>query len=389
MSDLTAARRGPRPVAVPQTWTRSGRAFRLALVLLLVLLPFVADVALLQTGTFVFASVIAVIGLNLLSGSAGQLSLGHAVFVAIGAYAYSHYAGSPEGELGGWQLPPLLAMVLACLTAGLAGLLFSPVASRLKGLSLGVASVSLIFIGTFALTKIPSVTGGFNGRDVETFSVFGFSFGDDEPFLYVAGVEFTSYHRLWFLGLVLAVLAYVFARRVLAGRMGRAFEAVRDGEVSAAVAGIDVRRTKATAFVLSSIYAGLGGVLLALSVSHVVPETFTLTLALNYLAAIVIGGLGSVGGGVAGAVFVFALPQMLNQYGGDVLPFVSMDPGYLAQYIYGFAVILVLLFEPDGLAAILERVRRQSRRRPPDTEPSTPAAAREPTASVAPVGSRT
>lgn len=375
MSDSTA---GPtadaRPPAVPRTWTPSGRSFRIGLVALLVVLPFIANVALLQTGTFVFASVIAVLGLNLLSGNAGQLSLGHAVFVAIGAYAYSHYAGTPEGDLGGWGLPPILALVLACATAGLAGLIFSPVASRLKGLSLGVASVSLIFIGTFALTKIPTVTGGYNGRDVEQFSLFGFSFGDDDPYLYISGVEFTSYHRVWFLGLFLTVLAYVFARRVLAGRVGRAFEAVRAGEVSASVAGVDVRRTKATAFVLSSMYAGLGGVLLALSVSHVVPETFTLTLALNYLAAIVIGGLGSVGGGVAGAAFVFALPQLLNQYGQEVLPFVTMDPGYLAQYIYGFAVILVLLFEPDGLAAIVDRARKRFGRKggappPPDQEP--------------------
>jgi branched-chain amino acid transport system permease protein len=332
-----------------------------ALVVLAVLLlvPFTAGPAILQTGLLIFAAVVAVIGLNLLAGSAGQLSLGHVFFVAVGAYSYTYLAADQQGDLGGRGLPPLVALVLAVAIAGLAGLLFSPVSSRLRGLSLGIASVSLVFIGTYILNRLPEVTGGFNGRSVPLFSAFGFTFGDDTPYIAVAGVQFDQAHRLWYLFLAFVVLSVVVARRVLKGRPGRAFEAVRDGEVQAAVSGVNVRRTKAVAFVLSSMYAGLGGVMLALALGYVGAETFTLTLTINYLAAIVIGGLGSVAGGVAGAAFVFGVPQLLNQYGERFLPFLvdRIEPGYLAQYLYGVAVVVVLLFEPDGLAALPRRIR--------------------------------
>lgn len=334
------------------------------LLALLVLVPFVAGEALLQTGVLIFAAAVAVIGLNLLAGSAGQLSLGHVFFVAFGAYAYTYFASESTDELGGMGLPPLLALVLAVLLTGVMGLLFSPVSSRLRGLSLGIASVSLVFIGSYVLNRLPEITGGFNGRAVPTFSIGSFSFGDDTPYLVIAGVQMEAMHRLWFLGLLLVVLCYLFARRILRGRPGRALEAVRDGEVQAAVSGINVRRTKAVAFVVSSMYAGLGGVLLALALGYVVPESFTLTLTINYLAAIVIGGLGSVAGGIAGAVFVFGLPQILTQYGDRFGPLLEVvEPGYLAQYLYGLAVILVLLFEPDGFAAIPRRVREWLRSR--------------------------
>lgn len=336
------------------------------LLALLLLFPFVATTALLQTGLLVLSGIIAAIGLNLLYGSTGQLSLGHAFFVAVGAYAYGLFAGHDDGYSGAISLglPPLLSMVLAVCVAGLFGLLFSPISSRLRGASLGVASLALVFIGSFLMNKLVPITGGGNGREIQPFDLFGFSFTDENPFLTIAGRYFGGYERLWVLGVVLVIGAYVVAKRLLAGRPGRAFEAVRDGEVQAAVTGIDVRRTKATAFVISSLYAGLAGVFLGLAVNHIVADTFTLSMSIAYLAAILIGGLGSVGGAIVGATFVFALPQFLLQYGEPLLRLTpGLEAGQLAAYIYGAAVILILLFEPEGLTRIFSRLWKRIGRR--------------------------
>src|SRR5581483_8157452 len=170
-----------------------------------------------QVGLFVFAAAIGAIGLNILTGSTGQLSLAHAFFLAIGAYGYSYFAGSSTDIGGGVVvhgagLPPLLAMILAVVAAGVAGLLFSPISSRLRGIYLGVASLALVFIGQHLLLNAQTVTGGFYGRSAPPFSLFGFSFTDTNPPLTVLNVEFGQHERLWYLGLVLLVLAYVFAR---------------------------------------------------------------------------------------------------------------------------------------------------------------------------------
>ncbi|MGH8861538.1 MAG: branched-chain amino acid ABC transporter permease, partial [Jatrophihabitantaceae bacterium] len=301
-----------------------------ALVVVLAALPLYVDAFWLQLGLFVFAAAIGAIGLQILTGSTGQLSLAHAFFLAVGAYGYSYFAGTST-DIGGGVivhgagLPPLLAMVLAVALAGVAGLLFSPIASRLRGIYLGVASLALVFIGQHVLLNAQNVTGGFYGRFATPFKLFGFSFTDSDPPLTVLNVPFGQRERLWYLGLVLLVLTYLFARNVLGGRPGRALRTVRDSEVAAAVLGVNVRRYKAAAFVLSSMYAGLAGVLVALAFQRPVPDYFNLGLSVTYLAMIVIGGLGSVRGAVAGATFVTALPLVLTHY-SDKLTFLA-QPG--------------------------------------------------------------
>lgn len=291
---------------------RPGTLARIVIVLILAAMPYYLSTALLQTGLFVFSAAIAAIGLNLLTGTTGQLSLGHAFFVMVGAYVYAFLSGGAGvqggNETSGLGLPSVVALVGAVLVAGLFGLLFSPIASRLRGIYLGIASLSLVFVGQHAAFNASRVTGGFYGRRVEPFDMFGFHFADTGPYLSVLGVQFGQFERLWYLGLVLLVLSYVFATNLLRGRPGRSMEAVRDGEVAAAVIGVNVRRTKAAAFVISSMYAGLAGVLFALTVQRAVPDTFSFGLTIDYLAMIVIGGVGSVGGAVVGALVVAALP---------------------------------------------------------------------------------
>jgi branched-chain amino acid transport system permease protein len=350
-----------------------GQAARLGLLAAALVAPFYLDAFWVQVGVFAFAAMVAALGLNLLVGEAGQLSLAHSFFIAIGAYGYTLFA-SPPGEAGGeigWDLPPLAAVALAVAAAGVAGLLFSPIAARVRGIYLGVASLGLVFLGQHILVNAESVTGGFNGRDVPPLTVAGFSF-DDVPgeTLHVLGVPFTRVEKLWYVGLVAVVLAWLYYRNVRASRAGRAMHAVRDGETAAAVMGVDVTRFKGAAFLVSSMLAGLGGVLLALAFHHIVPETFGVLLAIEYLAMIVIGGVGSPGGTLAGALFVSSLPVVLQRY-SDALPFVAESPtgggvtaGVAARFCYGAAIVGLLLVEPGGLAALARRVHSRLAGRP-------------------------
>ncbi|MGA5881642.1 branched-chain amino acid ABC transporter permease [Streptomyces cellulosae] len=361
------------------------RATLLVVAVVLCLPPFYLDAFWLRIGLFSMAAAIGAIGLALLSGTAGQLSLGHAFFLAVGAYGYTWLAGDP-----GPGLPTALAVPLAVLTAGLAGGLFSPVAGRVKGIYLGIATLALVFLGHHVLLTAESVTGGFNGRSVPPLSVGGFTFDADGE-LNVLGVPFGAEERLWFLGLALFALTWFTARGLLRSRPGRALAALRDSETAAAVMGVDVARHRSAAFVVSSMYAGLAGVLLALAFRRVVPDYFGLVLSVDYLAMIVIGGLGSVAGATAGAVFVTALPLLMTRY-ADQLPLVAapgstegaVGPTEAARYLYGAAIVLVLLYAPDGLHGLVRRARdRLRRRRTPTTAPHTAIPSPPPPAAAA------
>ena len=362
-----------------------------AAVLVLCALPFYLDAFWLRIGLFSMAAAIGAVGLGLLSGTAGQLSLGHAFFLAVGAYGYVWLAGEP-----GPGLPTAVAAVLAVLLAGAAGGLFSPVAGRVRGIYLGVTTLALVFLGHHVLLTADSVTGGFNGRSVPPLELGGFSFSADSE-LTLLGVPFGAEERLWYLGIALFAITWFTARGLLRGRPGRALVALRDSETAAAVMGVDVSRHRSAAFVVSSMYAGLAGVMLALSFRRVVPDYFGLVLSVDYLAMIVIGGLGSVAGATAGAVFVTALPLLMTRY-ADQLPLVAapgttdgtVGPTEAARYLYGTAIVLILLFAPDGLHGLVRRLRARLRGRraaPPPVAgttcasppPTSAARAKEPT----------
>jgi branched-chain amino acid transport system permease protein len=351
-----------------------------AVVALALLAPFSLTSFWLQTGLFAMAAAIGAIGLTLLVGVTGQLSLAHAFFVALGAYGYGFLAGSGDGRVGGAGLPAPLAAVGAVALAGAAGALFSPIAGRLRGIYLGLASLGLVFLGQHILHNTPAVTGGFNGRDVAPFALFGFSFTSTDPDLVLLRVPFGALERLWYLGLGLLAAASWYARNLLAGRPGRALAGVHDSEVAAAVMGVDVRRYKAAAFTVAGAYAGLAGVLLALVFGRIVPDSFGFAMSIDFLAMIIIGGLGSIAGAVAGAVLVTALPLVLGHY-SDVLGFLA-EPGEAgvgaaeaARLLYGAAVVAVLLFAPGGLAELMSTLRgRLARsRRPPDSRSKEPS----------------
>ena len=367
------------PVTAGPDDARRRRPWRLVAgavaVVLVLLLPILLDSFWVQTGLFAMAAAVGAIGLTLLVGRAGQLSLGHSFFGALGAYTYAVLAGEPGGPAGiGLGLPPLFALVGAGVLPALAGLLFSPISGRLRGIYLGLATIGLVFLAQHVLLNAEDVPGGYNGRVVEDLSVAGFHFASTQPDdLTLFGYVIDGLRRLWYAFVVVLGLAWWTALGIVRGRTGRAFVMVRDDETAAAAMGIDVVRTKATAFVLSSTYAGVGGALTALAFGRVAPDVFDLQSSIDFLVMIVIGGLGSVGGAVAGAVFVVALPLVLAQY-SDVLPFLASpgSPGYDAATVshlaYGAAIVVVLLFVRGGLAGALGSLR-SARRPPPDPDP--------------------
>ena len=216
------------------------------LVLLLVALGAAASCSTdfwLQLGLFVMAAMVGAVGLTLLVGVAGQLSLGHAAFAAIGAYVYVWATSESTPTLAGAGLPAVVGLVLAVGVAALVGFVFSPVASRLRGIYLGLATLGLVFLVRHLLLNLEAWTGGFTGRAVEPFTLGGFSFSNRDPdFLAVAGVEFEGLHRLWYLFLVLTLLACWLAANLRSSRTGRAWANVRDSETAAAAMGIAVAR---------------------------------------------------------------------------------------------------------------------------------------------------
>jgi len=354
-------RRGP-------LWTVIGTG------LVMLAVPFLADTFWLQLGLFAMAAAVAALGLTLLLGQAGQLSLGHAFFLAVGAYGYTFLAGQSGRLGGGFALPPTLAAVLAVLLAGAAGLLFSPIAARLRGIYLGIATLGLVFLGQHILDNAPRITGGDNGRSVPVFTLGGLRFGSDpdQP-QYLLNVLWGREQKLWYLFLLVTVVAYLYFRNLVRGRPGRALRAVRDRELMAGIIGVPVNRYKAYAFLISSMYAGLGGVLYAIAFRRIVPETFGVGLSIEYLAMVVIGGLGVAGGAVAGATFIAFLPPILERHAG-LLPGLApttgtsgISPPVAAKFIFGAAVVALLLFEPGGLAGLGRRVSRAlaTRRRRP------------------------
>jgi branched-chain amino acid transport system permease protein len=353
-----------------------------ALIAFLLWLPQYAEGFWLQIGLFAMSAAIGAIGLTLLVGVTGQLSLAHAFYVAIGAYGYCYLAGeAPPGLTsapGGAGLPPVLAAVGAVLLAGLAGALFSPIAGRLRGIYLGLASLGLVFIGQHILFNAKGITGGFNGRDAAPMSILGLSFSDHDPDgLVVFGVPYGPLERLWYLGLLLVAVSWWYARNLVRSRPGRAMQTVRDSEVAAAVMGVNVPVYKAAAFTVSSMYAGLAGVFLALAFGRIVPDSFGFLVSIDFLVMIVLGGLGSIGGAVVGALIVTALPQILDHYAGS-LPLVvepggdGLQPSDAARFLYGAAVVAVLIFAPRGLAGLARRSwRRPSRAQPLPAKEST------------------
>jgi branched-chain amino acid transport system permease protein len=346
--------------ALPGRIATVRRLLRLVLMIAVVTPPMYLSDAWLRVGQYVMIGAVAAIGLTLLTGQAGQLSLATPFFSLVGGASYC-VLGSPDRP-GRWGigLPSVMAAVAAVLVASALGLVFAPVAGRVRGVYLGVATLSLVYVGLYAGQKYDSITGGTaSGRSVPDLNLFGFS-------ILRAGHRDV---RVWFLFVVLTALGYLLAQGAVRGRPGRAWRLVRDNEFAAAALGVPVPRVRAEAFAISSGYAGLAGVMTVLWYRLLKPDesefvgTYSLQVAIAILAMVLIGGLGSVGGAIAGAALVNGLPGALNLWFGQSHLFghgpTAVTPVIFTAFLYGTAIVLVVLFEPGGLAALTQRVKRK------------------------------
>lgn len=333
---------------------------RIVLAVAVIMPPMYLSDSWLRVGAYVMIGAVAAIGLTLLTGQAGQLSLATPFFMFVGGASYC-VLGSPHRP-GRWGLgwPSLMAMVGAVLIASVLGLVFAPVAGRVRGVYLGVATLSLVYIGLYTGQKYDSITGGTaSGRSVPDLKIFEFS-------VLRAGHRD---ERIWYLFLVLTTLAYLLAQGAINSRPGRAWRVVRDNESAAAALGVPVPRVRAEAFAISSGYAGLAGVMTVLWYRLFKPDesefvgTYSIQVAIAILAMILIGGLGSVAGAIAGAALVNGMPGALNLWFGHSHVFghgaKAVTPVIFTAFVYGTAIVLVVLFEPGGLAALGRRVQRK------------------------------
>lgn len=332
----------------------------------------------LSNGQAVMAAAVGGFGLTMLLGQAGLLSLANAAFMLIGAISYTVFAAESENRVNtdgveelyhfGFGLPPIIALILAILVAGIVGALFAPISGRVKGIYLGLASIALVYIMFFVSKQFPALAGHASGRTVPDFNLFGFSINPAEgvPDLFIMDVQIGRSERLFWLYAVLMGIAYVLARGAINGRIGRAWRAIRDNDAMATVMGVNVPRTRMMAFVISSSYAGLAGVMSVWQLQLLTPDEsaeqgkFSLLTSISYLALVVIGGMGSLLGAVIGAFIVFGMPPILNammQSGGAAATSgTAFSPTVIATFIYGALVVLIIMFEPRGFAGIGDRI---------------------------------
>jgi branched-chain amino acid transport system permease protein len=297
---------------------------------------------------------IGAIGLNLLLGYTGQLSLGHAFFFGVGAYAAQVFAG----RLG---LPFPLWLVAAAALGGFIGGLIGPLALRLRHQYLAIVSLGLLFVGQHVFENWSSVTGGLTGTPVRAPVALG---GLDVANLRFFGVGLSRNQGwLWFVWAMTALLALA-ARNIVRSRPGRALQAIRDRDLAAEVIGISQIQYKVGAFVVSSGYAACAGALYAAYARYVSPLDFSFFLSIQYLAMIVVGGVGSVAGSILGALFLTALPRLVEAASAG-LPFVAQrtgEPGItvftLNQALFGLLLVVFLVAEPLGLIELWRRARR-------------------------------
>ncbi|MEQ6899511.1 branched-chain amino acid ABC transporter permease [Nocardioides sp. YIM 152588] len=305
---------------------------------------------------------IAAAGLTLLTGLNGQLSLGHGAFMAIGAYTAALCLQDAE------PLAPLPVILLAATAvAVLVGLVVGIAAARLHGPYLAGATLALAVAVPGLAIFWDGTLGGEQGLTVRVPDVPAW-FADAVFFL--TATDPTRGRYTAYVAWLVLVAVFVLLANLSRSRVGRTWRAVRDDEVAAELAGINLARSRVLAFVVSAACAGLAGALMALVVRIAAPSGFTLTLSLTLVAAIVLGGLGSLVGALAGAALLTFLPQLVTQFGGD-LGLDDVRSAELAPLVYGVVMVLVILLAPTGLVGSLRtwRHRRAARSaQPPDPE---------------------
>jgi branched-chain amino acid transport system permease protein len=307
--------------------------------------PFISTPYFLYVINITGITAIAALGLNILIGFTGQISLGHGAFFGVGAYAGAILATSVG-------LPFWLAVPAAGIVTAFVGMIFGIPSGRLKGLYLTIATLAGQFIIEYILVHWESLTKGTMGIMLPTASLFGLAINSDRRFFYVI---FVCLVGITFL-----------TSNIMRTRYGRAFIAIRDNDRAAEGMGIPIFPYKLLSFAISSFYAGFAGAIWAYYMVSISTEPFTLGLSVEYIAMVIIGGLGSIPGSIFGAIFITGLNEILRFATDAMMNFeafagFSLNMASLREFAFGLAIVLFILFEPKGIAELWRIVRSSFR----------------------------
>ncbi len=306
----------------PAKLVRLNVLFLVGVVVILLILPNFVDNYIRYVMTRLFVYVLVALGLNLLTGYTGQVSLGHAAFFAIGAYTAAALAES-------WRWPSALCVIVAAAFTAIVGYLLGLPCLRLTGLYLAMATLGFTLIVQEMLLQLAVITHGSEGMKVRPATILGITFDSD--------------YRKYYLLLGVTILMLVFARNLVQGRTGRAFLAIRENERVAQAMGLNLAQYKTIAFAISAFYTGLAGALSAFIVGFLDPQEFSFFLSIQFITIIILGGLASLLGSVLGAAFLIILPELLA--GLDVWQ----------ALVYGVIMVLTIIFMPFGVSGAVRR----------------------------------
>ncbi|MFH1629718.1 MAG: branched-chain amino acid ABC transporter permease [Pseudomonadota bacterium] len=291
-------------------------------------------------GNLILVNLISAIGLNLLIGFTGLLSLGHAAFMGVGAYTSALL-------ITGFGCPFILSVLIAGLMAALFGIIVGVPSLRIKGFYLMVATLAFQFVIEYMIIHWDNLTRGIRGIELPTPHLLGISLEKNQ-----------SYFLFLF---VLAIILMWGAKNITRSKIGRAFIAIRDNDVSAEIIGISIFRYKLLSFAISSFYAGIAGALYASMLRAAIPEDYIFISSIIFLAMVLVGGLGRLVGTIFGVIFVTLVPVLLD-LGVSFLsrvydPNVTIYLGPVKELVFGGLIILFIIFEPEGLVGIWIRIR--------------------------------
>jgi branched-chain amino acid transport system permease protein len=329
------------PLPVAQTTMAVLAAF------FIVVVPLVFSAYAVTILNLILIAIVGALGLNILVGYTGQISIGHGAFMSVGAYT----AANLITRIGA---PFWLAVPAGGLMAAAVGVIVGIPSLRIKGIYLAIATLAAQFIIEWIINHVTWISGGIESSiQVPPPTVFG--------------VKLVSQHQLYLFLLFFAVLAIVATLNLMRSRIGRAFIAIRDQDIAAEIIGINIFRYKLYSFAISSFYAGVTGVLYTYYLGIANYEQFQLDVSIDYLAMIIIGGLGSVLGSIFGAIFITVLPIatriLLTDFGGvffSGVPIANMVSN-LRLIIFGVLIILFLVVEPEGLNRLWRNIRNYFR----------------------------
>jgi branched-chain amino acid transport system permease protein len=320
----------------PPVWLWSA-----VLLLALVLAPYVLNTYALSFLIIILITLVGALGLNILTGYTGLISLGHVGFLVTGAYAYA-VAVSKYG------LPPIAGLLAAGVVPAVASLVVGAPSLRLKGLYLAITTLAFSFIINTLILEARWLTNGARGISVPRPILFGISFDSDAAFTYLC--------------LGFALLALFATLNIRRSRVGRAFVAIRDNDTAARVMGINLHAYKLLAFVTSAFITGLAGALYGIYLSFVSVEGFPFLLSIEALAILIVGGLGSALGAVLGTVAIVLLPEatrlLFNLFSTQMDAIFTTGAQELKSMLYGLVIILFLRFQSRGLVGVWQDIRR-------------------------------